>query len=174
MGYKLQVYYPKKSKHPHLQRLEVQLHNLGIPVLESTAQVSSQFKISNHIIDALFGFSFKPPIRPPFDEVIEMLQTNSNSQNGGKIPVTAVDIPSSWDVDSGPIANGAGQVFNPDVLVSLTCPKPVAQYFKGRHFVGGRFVSKEFADKWGFELPDYEGLEQVAEITEESTTSTKI
>lgn len=158
MGYKLQVYYPKKSKHEHLQRLEKQLVNLGIPVLETTAEVTGQFNQVHHIIDALFGFSFKPPIRAPFDEVIEMLENNSK-----KIPVTAVDVPSSWDVDQGPPSNGKA-FFNPDVLVSLTCPKPASQFFKGRHFVGGRFVSQEFADKWGFEIPKYEGIDQVVEV----------
>ena len=30
----------------------------------------------------------------------------------------------------------------PDVLVSLTAPKAGAKEFRGRHFLGGRFVSK--------------------------------
>lgn len=30
----------------------------------------------------------------------------------------------------------------PAVLVSLTAPKPLVKFFKGRHFVGGRYVSK--------------------------------
>lgn len=159
MGYQLQVYYPKKSRNPHLQRLEQQLLNLGIPVLETTEQVTEQFKIASHIVDALFGFSFKPPIRPPFDEIIELLRNNTS----GGVPVTAVDVPSSWDVDQGPGSSG-GKVFQPDVLVSLTCPKPASQFFKGRHFLGGKFVSQEFAEKWGFELPKYPGLDQVVEI----------
>jgi NAD(P)H-hydrate epimerase len=57
-----------------------------------------------------------------------------------KIPVTAVDAPSSWNIESGPPSSGPGAKFMPEVLVSLTAPKPLVRYFKGRHFVGGRCV----------------------------------
>lgn len=57
------------------------------------------------------------------------------------MPVTSVDAPSSWDIESGPPKSGLGSNFSPDVLVSLTAPKPLAQHFRGRHFVGGRWVS---------------------------------
>lgn len=30
----------------------------------------------------------------------------------------------------------------PEVLVSLTAPKPLVTFFKGRHFVGGRQVPR--------------------------------
>lgn len=55
-----------------------------------------------------------------------------------KIPVTSVDAPSSWNIDEGPPKSGLGSNFHPAVLVSLTAPKPLARFFKGRHFVGGR------------------------------------
>lgn len=189
MGYKVSIHYPRKSAHPHLQRLELQLHNLGIPFLDSLADVTERFKKSNHVVDALFGFSFKPPIRDPFGPVVALLIEHSmvkldleqkssskgKSAAGGedswiKPVVTAVDVPSSWNVDTGPLlptSNSEGGVYVPDVLVSLTCPKKAAEFFKGRHFVGGRFVSKEFAEKWGFDLPDYEGIDQVAEVFED-------
>lgn len=57
-----------------------------------------------------------------------------------KIPVTSVDAPSSWDIETGPPESGLGSNFNPTVLVSLTAPKPLVKFFKGRHFVGGRYV----------------------------------
>lgn len=57
-----------------------------------------------------------------------------------KIPVTSVDAPSSWDIHEGPPKSGVGSNFHPNVLVSLTAPKPLVQHFKGRHFVGGRYV----------------------------------
>lgn len=164
-GYKPLLYYPKKSRHEHLQRLESQLKNLGIPEIETETQIENLiFKgETDHIIDALFGFSFKPPMRQPFDKIIEILQKNQN-----KVPVTAVDIPSSWDVDNGPSIDG--NTFHPDNLVSLTGPKPAAQFFKGRHFIGGRFISKEFAQKWNFDVPNYEGYEQVVEVTDSLKT----
>ena len=55
-----------------------------------------------------------------------------------KLPITAVDAPSSWNIESGPPSEGPGARFMPEVLVSLTAPKPLVKHFKGRHFVGGR------------------------------------
>jgi NAD(P)H-hydrate epimerase len=53
----------------------------------------------------------------------------------------------------------------PDYLISLTAPKPSAKFFKGkRHFVGGRFLSKQVAQKYGLDVPDYQGYDQVAEL----------
>lgn len=57
-----------------------------------------------------------------------------------KIPVTSVDAPSSWNIEEGPASSGVGSSFHPQVLVSLTAPKPLVSFFKGRHFVGGRYV----------------------------------
>ena len=54
--------------------------------------------------------------------------------------MTSVDAPSSWNIEEGPPKEGPGATFNPQVLVSLTAPKPLVKYFKGRHFVGGRLV----------------------------------
>lgn len=169
-GYAPAYYYPAKSRHEHLVRLETQLRRLGVPELGSAADVlvalgqqpgasSSTTPTVDHVIDALFGFSFRPPVRAPFDEVIAALQRNTAASPG--VPVTAVDIPSSWDVDSGPAADNA---YAPEVLVSLTGPKPAAAFFTGRHFVGGRFISREFAAKWDFEVPRYEGVDQVVEV----------
>lgn len=160
LGYRLSVFYPKKAKHPHIERLEHQLINLGIPFLSTPEQVRSQLAKTDRIIDAFFGFSFKPPVREPFGEVIELLKNLPTPAP----TITSVDIPSGWSVDDGPNAADGETHFTPDVLVSLTCPKPASQYFKGRHFVGGRFVDQKFADKWGFEIPKYEGLDQVVEI----------
>jgi NAD(P)H-hydrate epimerase len=112
------------------------------------------FKSADHIVDALFGFSFKPPIRDPFPAVIQLLSQT-------KLPVTSVDIPSSWDVDEGPAPDNK---FHPSNLVSLTAPKPAAKFFHGRHFVGGRFIGKEFANKYQFDIPDYAGIDQVVEV----------
>ena len=47
------------------------------------------------ILDALFGFSFKPPIREPYDIVLKELAETQT-------PIACVDIPSGWDVEKGP------------------------------------------------------------------------
>lgn len=44
-----------------------------------------------------------------------------------------------WHVEAG---NQDGLGLVPDVLVSLTAPKEGVRHFRGRHFLGGRFISK--------------------------------
>jgi NAD(P)H-hydrate epimerase len=167
-GYKPTIYYPKQSKNDlyqvclpllqfffssersrskltNTQRLSTQLRNLNIPF---TDDFPTALKETDHIVDAIFGsspcppfpstsnphhpgFSFSGEVREPFPAVIRALEETS-------ISVTSVDAPSSWNIEEGPPKEGPGAKFNPEVLVSLTAPKPLVKYFKGRHFVGGR------------------------------------
>lgn len=77
------------------------------------------------------GFSFSGEVREPFPAVIRAMEET-------KLPVTSVDAPSSWNIETGPPESGLGSKFNPEFLISLTAPKPLVKHFKGRHFVGGR------------------------------------
>jgi len=153
-GYKPTIYYPKQSKNELYQRLSTQLKNLNVPF---TDNFPAALKESDHVVDAIFGFSFSGEVREPFPAVIEALQTTS-------VPVTSVDAPSSWNIEDGPPSSGPGSSFNPAVLVSLTAPKPLVKYFKGRHFIGGRFVSPDIQKKYDLYLPEYEGIDQVVEV----------
>jgi NAD(P)H-hydrate epimerase len=101
-----------------------------------------------------------------------------------EVPVTSVDAPSSWGIEEGPPKSGVGSNFHPDVLVSLTAPKPLVKYFSGRHFIGGRyvlcrtppcfllsrltararFVTPAIAEKYDFDVPAYEGIDQIVEV----------
>jgi NAD(P)H-hydrate epimerase len=45
-----------------------------------------------------------------------------------------------------------GEIFSPDVLISLTAPKMSAKKFQGRHFVGGRFLPPAIAKKYGIKV----------------------
>ena len=103
-----------------------------IPPSAETGPLQNALKEADVILDAIFGFSFKPPVRAPFDDALTLIA-------GSKLPIVSVDIPSGWDVERG---NAAGVGLNPDVLISLTAPKEGAREFKGRHFLGGRFVPK--------------------------------
>lgn len=104
------------------------------------------------------------------------------------MPVTSVDAPSSWDIENGPPESGLGSSFMPTALVSLTAPKPLVKHFRGRHFIGGRyvpvqwrcqvatnsrsrFVTPAIASKYGFEVPEYKGIDQVVEV---ETTGQKL
>lgn len=153
-GYQPTVYYPKQNKNELYQRLTKQLKDVQVPFTEDFSTAVQQ---TDHIVDAIFGFSFSGEVREPFPKVIEALQTT-------KIPVLAVDAPSSWNIESGPPDDGPGKDFMPEALISLTAPKPLVKWFKGRHFLGGRFLSPEMAEKYGLDLPEYEGLDQVVEV----------
>lgn len=70
----------------------------------------------------------------------------------------------------------------PDVLVSLTAPKLGVKAFKGRHFLGGRFVprwviemffsrgvyldflNRTLEEKFELNLPEYLDCEQIVEL----------
>lgn len=103
-----------------------------IPPSTETSPLQNALKETDVILDAIFGFSFKPPVRAPFDAALTLISDS-------KLPIVSVDIPSGWDVEKG---NAAGVGLNPDVLISLTAPKEGARGFKGRHFLGGRFVPR--------------------------------
>ncbi|GAP86706.2 putative protein [Rosellinia necatrix] len=103
------------------------------------------------------GFSFSGEVREPFPVVIQALEET-------KLPVTSVDAPSSWDIETGPPRSGLGSKFSPTYLVSLTAPKPLVQHFEGRHFVGGRFLSPAMAKKYDLEIPNYQGIDQFVEV----------
>ena len=120
-------------------------------------------------------------MREPFGELIGILEGPGRGSvdgsggggggSGAKRPkILAVDIPSSWDVESGPPESGqVGHHFMPEHLISLTAPKPCVRFWTGeRHFVGGRFVPQGVAERFGLEgvMGRYEGCEQVFEVVE--------
>ncbi|KAG9007476.1 hypothetical protein FRB94_014331 [Tulasnella sp. JGI-2019a] len=165
-GYQPTVYMPKPGSKDIYKRLQQQCTNCAIPTISSLSELKAALEpdINSCILDAIFGFSFHPPIRQPFDEVLPLL-------NESKLPIVSVDIPSGWDVEKGPIdlKNKDGQVVNKGVdaavLLSLTAPKEGVASFKGRHFLGGRFVPKELEQKYELNIPEYPGSSQIVELT---------
>lgn len=108
----------------------------------------------NLVVDAIFGFSFKGEIRPPFGDIIESLKQI-------KIPICSIDIPSGWGVETA--AGGAStDLIQPELLVSLTAPKLCAKNFKGKyHYLGGRFIPQALEAKYELNLPEYPGTQPV-------------
>ncbi|ESK90527.1 protein-binding protein [Moniliophthora roreri MCA 2997] len=157
-GYKPVIYMPKPGSKDIYRRLKKQCDNMHIPTIPpsstSTSELENALKTTDVILDAIFGFSFKPPIRAPFDNVLPLLTAS-------KLPIVSVDIPSGWDVEKG---NDMGVGLNPDILLSLTAPKKGAEAFKGRHFLGGRFVPKSLEEKFELNLPPYPGTDQIVEL----------
>ncbi|KZS96074.1 YjeF N-terminal domain-like protein [Sistotremastrum niveocremeum HHB9708] len=154
-GYQASLYMPKPGSKEIYQRLKTQCDNMAIPTVTGEDELRASLKSSDVILDAIFGFSFKPPIRSPFDVVLPILSES-------RVSIVSVDIPSGWDVEEG---NAEGLGLNPDVLISLTAPKLGVRSFKGRHFLGGRFVPKTMEEKFQLNLPAYPGSSQIVEIT---------
>ena len=124
------------------------------------------------------GFSFSGEVGDPFRSVVSALETT-------KIPVLAVDAPSSWNIEDGPPKSGPGAKYNPEALISLTAAKPLVKYFEGRHFIGGRYIGQRrlthdpcsdangsrflppsVAQKYDLDIPDYKGDDQVVETAQ--------
>ncbi|KAF7158212.1 hypothetical protein CNMCM6106_004578 [Aspergillus hiratsukae] len=135
-------------------RLKTQLRNLSVPFVPDFTEA---LKSADFLVDAIFGFSFGGPLRDPFPSIISQIESSS-------VPVLSVDAPSSWDIESGPPKEGPGSKFMPAALISLTAPKPCVKYYRGRHFVGGRFLTKSIVEKYGLDCPDYPGIDQIVEI----------
>ncbi|XP_060524330.1 NAD(P)H-hydrate epimerase isoform X2 [Cylas formicarius] len=153
--YNTVIYYPKQTDKVLYHNLTHQCTSMNIPVLQSLPEKSTIETEFALIIDALFGFSFKPPIREEFLPVLQLL-TNTN------VPIASIDIPSGWNVENGPPEKG----IKPELLISLTAPKKCASFFKGKyHYLGGRFVPPKLEDKYGLNLPKYSGTECVVPIS---------
>ncbi|KAI0755053.1 YjeF N-terminal domain-like protein [Daedaleopsis nitida] len=156
-GYKPTIWMPKPGSKDIYQRLKAQCDNMKIQTLEpsqDTNSLKSALASSDVILDAIFGFSFKPPVRAPFDAALPLIA------NSG-LPIVSIDVPSGWNVDEGKVDALA---LDPDVLVSLTAPKEGVRDFKGRHFLGGRFVPKTMQEKFELNLPEYPGFSQIVEL----------
>ncbi|GAO16035.1 hypothetical protein UVI_02053810 [Ustilaginoidea virens] len=153
-GYQPTVYYPKRSQKDLYRRLTKQLEDLEVPFAQD---LQAALDSTDHIVDAIFGFSFSGEVRDPFPDVIRAFERT-------KLPITSVDAPSSWNIEHGPPRSGLGSSFMPTALVSLTAPKPLVKYFKGRHFIGGRFLTPNMATKYDLEIPTYSGIDQVVEV----------
>jgi NAD(P)H-hydrate epimerase len=158
-GYtKVSVYFPKQGREPHYEALRRQLEGLKGEGVGFVEKFEDEVEGSDCVVDAIFGFSFTGEVREPFVGVIAALERTRKV-------VLAVDAPSSWNIETGPPEEGVGKDYMPTALISLTAPKPLVKFFKGRHFVGGRFVGKEIAEKHGFDVPPYKGAEQIVEIS---------
>uniref|UniRef100_A0A6G3MHE2 NAD(P)H-hydrate epimerase n=1 Tax=Henneguya salminicola TaxID=69463 RepID=A0A6G3MHE2_HENSL len=89
MGYNVSIYCPKEGKSEIFSNLFAQAQFYNVRTISTESEFSSKLneKSFELIVDALFGFSFKPPLRPPYDTIIHTLSSTS-------IPICSVDLPS--------------------------------------------------------------------------------
>lgn len=108
MKFKPSIYYPKRTDKPLFNNLVTQCTLMDIPFLGACPDIltASKYRL---IVDGLFGFSFKPPVRESFKDIMNLL-TESDK-------VVSIDIPSGWHVENGPINETH---IKPYMLISLT------------------------------------------------------
>lgn len=161
-GYSPTVICPKPGRSKLYQNLIKQCRKNQVVVEEQASIADSLDKLAsgNLQIDALFGFSFKPPNRN--ETFAKLLQAMHSS----RVPIVSIDIPSGWDVDTGDRELDKSQQdldeslkipkLKPDCLISLTAPKLCALSFSGlHHYLAGRFVPESIANKYKLNLPAY-------------------
>ena len=145
------------------QRLLHQVNSHDIEILDSLPQDLSSQEI---ILDAIFGFSYQPPLRKEYVHLLKGIATSGKK-------LVCVDIPSGWNVDDGPPTGDEhvsendekDPVLKPDVLISLTAPKLCAvKATTAKHFLAGRFVPPKLASKYSLNLPVYPGVKGWQEI----------
>lgn len=160
-GYSPEIYYPKRPSNTLYERLLHQCTENNISILENQHIEKAKDSTILHkyaiVVDALLGFSFKPPVREPFIYIINMLKDTT-------VPIVSIDIPSGWDVENGPPEDGG---IKPQMLISLTAPKLCASKFEGKfHYLGGRFVPKKLELQYNLNLPKYVGTDLVVKLQE--------
>lgn len=170
MGWNPTVYYPNAevnyTKNPFYGNLVQTLEAMyDIPVIKKVIEpkVFDGYTYGfDKVVDAIFGFSFKPPMKEGvYSEIIRTLVKNQ-----GKFTLISVDSPSGWDVDKGPVDIDASVKLNPDMLISLTYPKNCSRFIKkeARHLCGGNFVSKKVAKTFDMKKLNYEVNSMVVDI----------
>lgn len=65
--------YPKPSRNPFFQSLVSTAVDSGVRLLSTIPPTDSVLSSYDAIIDGVFGFSFKPPVRAPYDELLALL-----------------------------------------------------------------------------------------------------
>jgi NAD(P)H-hydrate epimerase len=72
-GYNVAVYYPKRTPKPLYENLLEQCRRFDVNIIE-TLPASKDLKTQYEVmVDALFGFSFKPPVRQELQPALEAL-----------------------------------------------------------------------------------------------------
>lgn len=169
-GYSPVIVCPKLGRGQLFVNLVTQCKKFQIPILDQVP-IQGLSDMGNLLIDAVFGFSFKPPNRnPDFAKLLNQMHESSS-----KMPLVSVDIPSGWHVERGysNIDEDQADIENnlkipalqPDCLISLTAPKLCARHFVGRHhYLGGRFCPNSIKDKYKLNLPDYPAQDVVVRL----------
>ena len=114
---------------------------------EGQRSLAEMLSKSDLVLDSIFGYSYTGELRKPYDLVLEELRKVESK-------VLSVDMPSGWEAEAG---NKYG-LFLPMANISMMLPKEGMKSYKGRHFIGGRFLPAKIANEFRIEDPaDFPG-----------------
>ena len=137
-SYAPEIFYPKRPSKVLYENLTKQCELFEIPFLTTCPVIEDLNSKFSLVVDALFGFSFKAPVRQEFTEIINNMMHMST-------PCCSIDIPSGrtlyflitilsffknklslcviagWDVENGPL--DLNNSLKPAMLISLSAPK---------------------------------------------------
>ncbi|XP_063933184.1 NAD(P)H-hydrate epimerase-like [Zophobas morio] len=147
-GYNVTICYPKRTDKEIYKRLLNQCVEMDIEVIKNYEGISAEDIRKNYalVVDALFGFGFRGPLRAPFDSIIKEL-TDS------KVKLCSIDVPSGWNIDSEEGSVGNESLIQPTMLISLTAPKLCSKNFKNCHYLAGRFLPPKLEKDFNLNLP---------------------
>ena len=130
----------------------------GLTEAEIKQKLDDLFSGQDLIVDAILGYSFKPPLREPYGTVIRGLKNV-------EAKVLSVDVPSGWNVETGK-PEGEDYALEPGYNISMMLPKLGVKGFKGRHFIGGNFMNDGVLKKFGINRPHFKNAELFTEVNE--------
>ena len=123
------------------------------------------------IVDAVFAFRFKSPIRPEFADLLALMKDFGVQR---RYPFWWVMFTVSHFADLymlrglfrvGCEKRGSKRSPTEISLISLRAPKLCARFFKGDfHWLGGRFVPESLARKYSLNLPEYPGTDCIVKL----------
>ncbi|CAF0767548.1 unnamed protein product [Didymodactylos carnosus] len=155
-GYEPTVFYPKRTDKELYNNLVKQCEKMDIDILDKLEN-NNKYSDYHLIVDAIFGFGFNGEIRQPYADILKEMKKVEK-----QIPIISIDVPSGWNVESGPDNDSS---LEPECVISLTAPKTCMKHFKGKyHFIGGRFVPDSLQKKYNLVLPKYSGCEQFVKV----------
>jgi NAD(P)H-hydrate epimerase len=164
-GYQnVEIICPRPATKPQFLSLIAQAEACGATVRPDLPAPDTIDLTATVIVDAIFGYSFSGEIREPYRTVIDEL----NRLKGAHI--VSVDIPSGWDVNTGP-KNGTG-IQAPSVVISLMSPKCGMAGYNGIHYLGGRFLPSSalvpIQRDLNIKLPAFSGSKQFVRLLNSS------
>lgn len=161
MGRDVRVIIPAPA-HGKFPYLELQCTAHGVPIYENRPDDGFDAFLGHAdvLVDAIFGFSFKPRGEKGVTGVFADLIARMNES--GK-PIVSIDVPSGWDVDKGDVKPEYTSIKCPAAVISLSAPKLCMKtaHEQGTitHLIGGRFVPDGIWKEMKLDGIAYEGTQ---------------